>query len=98
MTTCVEQLELATIEADPAVAAARRTVLVVGASYSGTELIAQLRALADAAAKQLGFDPAGPVPATGSAEQVMPEVGEKLGGAAMACCALAASTSGWAPR
>ena len=46
----LEQLELASIDTDPAVAAGRRTVVVVGASYSGTELIAQLRALADAAA------------------------------------------------
>ena len=30
------------------------TVLVVGASYSGTELAVQLRALADSAAKQMG--------------------------------------------
>ncbi|HEV7581316.1 MAG TPA: FAD-dependent oxidoreductase, partial [Mycobacterium sp.] len=54
----IEQLELADIDDDPAVAAARRTVVVVGASYSGTELVAQLRALADAAAKQMGFNPA----------------------------------------
>ncbi len=54
--------------------------MVVGASYSGTELILQLHALARAAAKQMNFDP-------GSvrfllldvAKQVMPEVGEKLG-------------------
>ena len=32
--------------------------MVVGASYSGTELMLQLRALADAAAKQMSFDPA----------------------------------------
>ena len=80
----VEQLELANIEDDPKVAAARRTVVVVGASYSGTELVVQLRALADAAAEQMSFN------ATDvkfllldSAEQVMPEVGPKLGDAAM---------------
>jgi len=80
----VEQLELANIEHDPKVAAARRTVVVVGASYSGTELVVQLRALADAAAKQMSFN------ATDvkfllldTAEQVMPEVGPKLGDAAM---------------
>ena len=80
----VEQLELANIEDDPKVAAARRTVVVVGASYSGTELVVQLRALADAAAKQMSFN------ATDvkfllldTAEQVMPEVGPKLGDAAM---------------
>ena len=80
----VEQLELANIEDDPKVAAARRTVVVVGASYSGTELVVQLRALADAAAEQMSFN------ATDvkfllldTAEQVMPEVGPKLGDAAM---------------
>jgi NADH dehydrogenase len=45
----LEQLELATLEQDPDVAQGRRTIVVVGASYSGTELTAQLRALADAA-------------------------------------------------
>lgn len=79
----LEQLELATIDTDPAVAAGRRTV-VVGASYSGTELIAQLRALADAAAQQSGFDPASVrFLLLDLAEQVMPEVEEKLGTAAM---------------
>ncbi len=79
----VEQLELANIEDDPRLAAARRTVVVVGASYSGTELVAQLRALADAAAKQMGFN-ASDVKflLLDTAEQVMPEVGEKLGNAA----------------
>jgi NADH dehydrogenase len=80
----LEQLELATIDTDPAVAAGRRTVVVVGAPYSGTELIAQLRALADAAAQQSGFDPASVrFLLLDLAEQVMPEVGEKLGTAAM---------------
>ena len=80
----LEQLELATIDTDPAVAAGRRTVVVVGASYSGTELIAQLRALADAAGQQSGFDPASVrFLLLDLAEQVMPEVGEKLGTAAM---------------
>ncbi|WP_059018995.1 FAD-dependent oxidoreductase [Mycobacterium sp. M26] len=80
----LEQLELATLDDDPAVAAGRRTVVVVGASYSGTELIAQLRALADAAAQQGGFDPASVrFLLLDVAKQVMPEVGEKLGSAAM---------------
>lgn len=80
----VEQLELANIEDDPQVAAARRTAVVVGASYSGTELVAQLRALADAAAKQMSFDAADvKFLLLDTAEQVMPEVGEKLGKAAM---------------
>jgi NADH dehydrogenase len=59
---------------------ARRTIVVVGASYSGTELVAQLRALADAAAEQMGFDPNEvKFVLLDLAEQVMPEVGEKLG-------------------
>jgi NADH dehydrogenase len=80
----IEQLELANVEDDPGVAAARRTVVVVGASYSGTELVAQLRALADSAAKQMGFN-ASDVKflLLDTAKQVMPEVGEKLGNAAM---------------
>ncbi len=80
----LEQLELANIDDDPRRAAARRTVVVVGASYSGTELVAQLRALADAAAEQMDFDPASVTfVLMDLAEQVMPEVGEKLGAAAM---------------
>ena len=80
----LEQLELANIEDDPRTAAARRTVVVVGASYSGTELVAQLRALADAAAKQMGFNPAEVrFLLLDMADQVMPEVGEKLGNAAL---------------
>jgi NADH dehydrogenase len=80
----VEQLELANIEDDPRVAAARRTVVVVGASYSGTELVAQLRALADAAAKQMSFNPADVrFLLLDLADQVMPEVGKKLGDAAL---------------
>ncbi|OMC39679.1 NADH dehydrogenase [Mycobacterium sp. IS-2888] len=80
----IEQLELAGLEDDPKVAAARRTVVVVGASYSGTELVAQLRALADAAAKQMGFDAAEvKFLLLDTAEQVMPEVGKRLGDAAL---------------
>jgi NADH dehydrogenase len=80
----LEQLELANIDDDPDRAQARRTIVIVGASYSGTELAAQLRALADAAARQMGFD-AGAVRFVllDMADQVMPEVGEKLGDAAM---------------
>jgi NADH:ubiquinone reductase (H+-translocating) len=80
----LEQLELANLDSDPTSAAARRTVVVVGASYSGTELTAQLRALADAAAKQMDFDPAAvKFLLLDLAKQVMPEVGEKLGARAM---------------
>ncbi|KUI38156.1 NADH dehydrogenase [Mycobacterium sp. IS-1496] len=79
----LEQLELANIDEDPAQAASRRTIVVVGASYSGTELAVQLRALADAAAQQMGFDPDSVrFVLLDLAEQVMPEVGEKLGAAA----------------
>jgi len=79
----LEQLELADVDDDPGRAAARRTIVVVGASYSGTELVVQLRALADSAAKQMNFDPADvKFVLLDLAEQVMPEVGEKLGAAA----------------
>ncbi|MET0700197.1 MAG: NAD(P)/FAD-dependent oxidoreductase [Mycobacterium sp.] len=79
----LEQLELASLDGDPELAQARRTVVVVGASYSGTELAIQLRALADAAAKQSGFDPATvKFVLMDLAEQVMPEVGRRLGDAA----------------
>jgi NADH:quinone reductase (non-electrogenic) len=80
----LEQLELSTLEGDADLAQARRTIVVVGASYSGTELILQLRALASAAAKQMNFDPADvKFLLLDLAEQVMPEVGEKLGARAM---------------
>lgn len=80
----LEQLELSTLEDDARLAQARRTIVVVGASYSGTELILQLRALASAAAKQMNFDPADvKFLLLDLAEQVMPEVGEKLGARAM---------------
>jgi NADH dehydrogenase len=79
----LEQLELADVDDDPGRAAARRTIVVVGASYSGTELAVQLRALADSAAKQMNFDPADvKFVLLDLADQVMPEVGEKLGAAA----------------
>jgi NADH:ubiquinone reductase (H+-translocating) len=79
----LQQLELADVDDDAGRAAARRTIVVVGASYSGTELAVQLRALADSAAKQMGFDPtAVKFVLLDLAEQVMPEVGEKLGAAA----------------
>ena len=80
----LEQLELSCLEDDAELARARRTIVVVGASYSGTELVLQLRALADAAAKQMNFDPAEvKFLLLDLAEQVMPEVGEKLGARAM---------------
>lgn len=76
----LQQLELSCLEDDAELAQARRTIVVVGASYSGTELVLQLRALANAAAKQMNFDPAAvKFLLLDVAEQVMPEVGEKLG-------------------
>ncbi len=79
----LEQLELANIDEDEVRERARRTIVVVGASYSGTELALQLRALADTAAEQMGFDPRGvKFVLLDLAEQVMPEVGEKLGNSA----------------
>src|SRR6476620_4715027 len=80
----LEQLELADVDDDPRRRAARQTIVVVGASYSGTELVLQLRALADSSAKQMDFNPADvKCVLLDLAEQVMPEVGEKLGAAAM---------------
>jgi NADH dehydrogenase len=80
----LEQLELADVDDDVGRAAARRTIVVVGASYSGTELVMQLWALADAATKQMNChrDDVRFV-LLDLAKQVMPEVGEKLGAAAM---------------
>ncbi|WNG90687.1 NAD(P)/FAD-dependent oxidoreductase [Mycobacterium sp. ITM-2016-00318] len=76
----LDQLELANIDDDEDRIRARRTVVVVGASYSGTELVVQLRALADTAAEQLGFASSDVrFVLLDMAEQVMPEVGEKLG-------------------
>ena len=81
----LEQLELADVDDDAGRAVARRTIVVVGASYSGTELVLQLRALADSATKQMNFDPDDVrFVLLDLAEQVMPEVGEKLGAAAIA--------------
>jgi len=78
----LEQLELANIDDDEKRIRGRRTVVVVGASYSGTELVVQLQALAETAGKQTGFDPAEvKFVLLDLAEQVMPEVGEKLGAA-----------------
>jgi NADH dehydrogenase len=80
----IEQLELACVDENKARAAARRTIVVVGASYSGSELTAQLRALADAAAKQMGFDRAAVrLVLLDLADHVMPELGQKLGDGAM---------------
>jgi NADH dehydrogenase len=80
----LEQLEMSCLEDDAELAQARRTIVVVGASYSGTELVVQLRALADAAAKQMSFDASDvKFVLLDLAKQVMPEVGERLGARAM---------------
>ncbi|OBG74131.1 NAD(P)/FAD-dependent oxidoreductase [Mycobacterium sp. E3305] len=80
----IEQLELACVDENEKRAAARRTIVVVGASYSGSELTAQLRALADAAAKQMHFDRASVrFVLLDLANRVMPELGQRLGDAAM---------------
>ena len=78
------QLELAATEPAGLQRDARRTVVVVGASYAGSELVVQLRALADEAAHRhhiaasairfLLLD---------TADHVMPEVGPQLGQRAM---------------
>ncbi|MGW4364365.1 NAD(P)/FAD-dependent oxidoreductase [Nocardia takedensis] len=76
----LHQLESADDETDEQVRRARRTVVVVGASYAGTELIAQLRALADtyAARRDLPREEIRFL-LLDTAKQVMPEVGAKLG-------------------
>ncbi|TSE00253.1 NAD(P)/FAD-dependent oxidoreductase [Skermania sp. ID1734] len=75
----LRQLELADIESDAEARAARRTVVVVGASYAGTELVAQLRAMADTYAHRRGFSPDEiRFVLLDTSKRVMPEVGEKL--------------------
>lgn len=53
----LEQFELARMDEERERAAARRTIVVVGSSYSGTELIAQLCAMAAEAVHRFGFQP-----------------------------------------
>ena len=53
----IEQFELARNDADRDRAVARKTIVVVGSSYSGTELIAQLCAMAAGAARHFAFEP-----------------------------------------
>lgn len=76
----LHQLELSCEEDDPGVRDARRTIVVVGASYAGTELVAQLRALADTVAGHEGFEPSQvKFVLLDLAHQVMPEIGVELG-------------------
>ncbi|KRE25594.1 NADH dehydrogenase [Mycobacterium sp. Soil538] len=53
----IEQYELARFDGDSERANARKTIVVVGSSYSGTELIAQLAAMAAVAARNFRFEP-----------------------------------------
>jgi NADH dehydrogenase len=78
------ELETSVTEPDPTAGEACRTVVVVGASYAGTELVAQLRGLADTAARHHDF-PTDSVRflLLDLAEQVMPEVGQELGNNAL---------------
>jgi NADH:ubiquinone reductase (H+-translocating) len=80
----LRQLELADQETDADRRLARRTVVVVGASYAGTELVSQLQALADTYDRQRNVD-AEPVRFVllDMADRVMPEVGERLGDKAL---------------
>ena len=75
----LEQFELAHIDADRERAAARKTIVVVGSSYSGTELIAQLCAMAAVAVPKFGFEPGDVrlilVERSG---RMMPELGSEL--------------------
>ena len=77
----IGQLELAGRETDSEVIRQRRTVVVVGASYAGAELVSQMRALADEVARQRGFDPTEVrFVLLDTSAQVRPEVGDKLSG------------------
>ncbi|MCV7380037.1 NADH dehydrogenase [Mycobacterium alsense] len=79
----LEQFELAAIDRDPRRAQARKTVVVVGASYSGAELTAQLCAMAAAAGRkfQIPRDDIRLILLELS-DRVMPEIGPKLAGRA----------------
>ncbi len=80
----LRELERSRHETDEAARRGRRTVVVVGASYAGTELVAQLRALADAACRNLSMpDQDVTFLLLDAADQVMPEVGTTLGDRAL---------------
>ncbi|MFD4368655.1 NAD(P)/FAD-dependent oxidoreductase [Rhodococcus sp. NPDC058521] len=75
----LRELELASQTEDSALAEQHRTVVIVGASYAGTELVSQMRALADEVAEKRHFDPSSVrFVLLDVAKQVMPEVGDKL--------------------
>ncbi|CAM3134826.1 NADH dehydrogenase [Mycobacterium intermedium] len=75
----LEQFELASIDCNPHRARARKTIVVVGASYSGTELIAQFCAMAEAAGRkfQIPRDDIRLLLVERSG-RMMPEIGPKL--------------------
>ena len=75
----LREIELADHDPDEARRTARRTAVVVGASYAGTELVAQLRALADSYAAARDRDVGDyRFVLLDAADRVMPEVGDKL--------------------
>ncbi len=76
----LRELERSRHETDETARRGRRTVVVVGASYAGTELVAQLRALADTTCKNLCLDENDVnFLLLDVADKVMPEVGTTLG-------------------
>jgi NADH dehydrogenase len=82
----LEQLEVARLEDDADAARARRTVVVVGASATGTVLAGTLRAVADSAARELDFEPADVrIVLLDLADQVMVGWPDKLSAKARQC-------------
>lgn len=75
----LEQFELARVDQDPERAQARKTVVIVGGSYSGTELAAQLCAMAAMAGRKFGSrrDDIRLILVERS-DRIMPEIGPKL--------------------
>ncbi|MFF5024667.1 NAD(P)/FAD-dependent oxidoreductase [Streptomyces collinus] len=75
----IRQVELAAATGDPAVRAARRTFVVVGAGYTGTEVAAQMQMLTDGLARR--HLPGGSRPRwmlLDVAPRVLPEMDERL--------------------
>lgn len=76
----IRQIELSMFDEDDKSRKGRRTVVIVGASYAGTELVAQLRALADEASRRHGLSSDDiDFLLLDKADTVMPEVGTNLG-------------------
>lgn len=73
------ELELASQTEDADLTEQHCTFVIVGASYAGTELVSQMRALADEVAEKRHIDPQSVrFVLLDVAKQVMPEVGDKL--------------------